>query len=141
MSAKYNGLIFRTSLEARWAAFFDLVGWKWELNPQPINNWAPDFRVTFPCTHSECGGKHTILVSVLNVSSVSDFGKHPCLQYPYGFNENQTALTADAGAAFGNGPSVTYWVMAHGAGGGDENVCEWTEDPFSDWEKAKKLVS
>jgi hypothetical protein len=36
MPAIYNGLMFKTELEATWAAFFDLAGWKWEVNPLPL---------------------------------------------------------------------------------------------------------
>lgn len=41
----YSGVTFRSRLEARWAAFFDLIGWKWEYEPFDLNGWAPDFRV------------------------------------------------------------------------------------------------
>ncbi len=43
---KYAGVMFRSRLEARWAAFFDLIGWKWEYEPFDLNGWAPDFRIT-----------------------------------------------------------------------------------------------
>lgn len=70
MSAKYQTMTFDTGLEAKWAAFFDLAGWKWIYKPDPIENWRPDFKATFPCGHSECGGSHTILISVLPVDSI-----------------------------------------------------------------------
>lgn len=41
----YNGVQFRSRLEARWAAFFDLCHWKWEYEPIDLNGWIPDFRV------------------------------------------------------------------------------------------------
>ncbi len=41
----YAGVKFRSRLEARWAAFFDLIGWKWEYEPFDLDGWAPDFRV------------------------------------------------------------------------------------------------
>jgi hypothetical protein len=41
----YNGVQFRSRLEARWAAFFDLCKWKWEYEPIDLNGWIPDFRV------------------------------------------------------------------------------------------------
>ena len=40
---KYNHCQFRSRLEAKWAAFFDLVGWKWEYDPFDLNGWIPDF--------------------------------------------------------------------------------------------------
>lgn len=39
----YKGIEFRSRLEARWAAFFDLLGWKWEYEPCDFDGWYPDF--------------------------------------------------------------------------------------------------
>jgi len=40
---KYSGVQFRSRLEASWAAFFDLVGWKWTYEPVDLPGWIPDF--------------------------------------------------------------------------------------------------
>lgn len=40
---KYGGFTFRSRLEARWAAFFDIVGWKWDYEPTDLEGWSPDF--------------------------------------------------------------------------------------------------
>lgn len=39
----YNGIQFRSMLEAKWAAFFDLVGWKYQYEPFEMNGKVPDF--------------------------------------------------------------------------------------------------
>jgi hypothetical protein len=39
----YAGVNFRSRLEARWAAFFDLADIKWEYEPFDLEGWAPDF--------------------------------------------------------------------------------------------------
>lgn len=39
----YSGVRFRSRLEARWAAFFDYVGWRWDYEPLDLNGWIPDF--------------------------------------------------------------------------------------------------
>ena len=39
----YNGVQFRSRLEATWAAFFDLCGWDWDYEPIDFNGWIPDF--------------------------------------------------------------------------------------------------
>ena len=39
----YAGVDFRSRLEARWAAFFDLMGWRWEYEPIDEAGWVPDF--------------------------------------------------------------------------------------------------
>jgi hypothetical protein len=40
---KYKGRIYRSKLEARWAAFFDIVGWGYEYEPCNFKGWIPDF--------------------------------------------------------------------------------------------------
>lgn len=41
----YQGVRFRSRLEARWAAFFDLLGFRWNYEPYDLNRWAPDFEL------------------------------------------------------------------------------------------------
>lgn len=41
----YAGTRFRSRLEGRWAAFFDLIGWRWIYEPFDTANWIPDFLV------------------------------------------------------------------------------------------------
>lgn len=40
---EYAGVNFRSRTEARWAAFFDLIGLKWDYEPFDLEGWAPDF--------------------------------------------------------------------------------------------------
>lgn len=44
---KYAGVQFRSRLEARWAAFFDLVRWPWEYEPIDLAGYIPDFVLGF----------------------------------------------------------------------------------------------
>jgi len=39
----YRGRRYRSRLEARWAAFFDLLDWKHEYEPFDLGEWMPDF--------------------------------------------------------------------------------------------------
>jgi hypothetical protein len=41
----YGGVQFRSRLEARWAAFFDIAGWRWQYEPIDLDGWIPDFRL------------------------------------------------------------------------------------------------
>jgi hypothetical protein len=41
----YHGVRFRSRLEAKWAAFFDLAAWRWEYEPFDMDGWAPDFLI------------------------------------------------------------------------------------------------
>lgn len=140
--AIYNGLQFRTRLEARWAAFFDLAGWEWHVNPVAVDDWAPDFRVTFPCRHSECAGTHTLLVAIVPSSNIDDIKSHPCLENAYGVCAAYKGLNVavDAGAVFGTSPKVSQWEFVHGSGGGIYEVGSFVHDANSLWEKTFKLV-
>lgn len=42
----YNGVLYRSRLEARWAAFFDLIKWKFTYEPYDLDKWSPDFKIT-----------------------------------------------------------------------------------------------
>jgi hypothetical protein len=42
----YRGATFRSRLEARWAAYFDLRGWPWVYEPWDGNGYIPDFILT-----------------------------------------------------------------------------------------------
>lgn len=41
----YKGIQFRSRLEAKWACFFDNLGWRWEYEPTDFNGWIPDFAI------------------------------------------------------------------------------------------------
>ena len=141
MSSAYKGIVFDTDLQARWAAFFDLAGWTWQKDPVPIKNWKPEFRVTFNCGHSECHGTHTILISVLPIDNVNGVKGHPALSHCYSVEDSTGRKVADAGAVFGLSPNATLWEMAHGAGGGVEDVTKWIDNANALWSKAGANVS
>ncbi len=42
----YKGRQYRSRLEARWAAMFDFLGWRYEYEPVDFNGWIPDFVIT-----------------------------------------------------------------------------------------------
>ncbi|WP_413791120.1 MULTISPECIES: hypothetical protein [unclassified Pseudomonas] len=140
MSASYKGLEFQTELLARWAAFFDLAGWQWNTSVSPVFNWKPDFMVTFPCGHSECGGSHTLLVSVLPVDTIDSLRAHPAIRQPYCVRDESDQILADGGALFGNGPNATHWEITHGAGGGYEDVYFRVNDAARFWHETRSLV-
>ena len=51
----YADTVFRSRLEASWAAFFDLAGWRWQYEPYDLKGWTPDFLIE---------GAHPMLVEV-----------------------------------------------------------------------------
>jgi len=40
---QYGGRRYRSRLEARWASFFDQLGWRHEYEPFDLGAWSPDF--------------------------------------------------------------------------------------------------
>lgn len=51
----YNGVTFRSRLEARWAAFFDEFKIAWDYEPFDLEGWSPDFSIRGP------GGKQMLV--------------------------------------------------------------------------------
>ena len=43
---KYDGMQFRSRLEAKWACLFDSLGWTWEYEPYDLKGYIPDFVLT-----------------------------------------------------------------------------------------------
>ena len=41
----YQGIEYRSRLEARWAAMFDNIGWKFTYEPFDTNGYIPDFLI------------------------------------------------------------------------------------------------
>lgn len=44
---KSMGIWFRSRLEARWANFFELIGWGWDYEPFDLLDYVPDFVVEY----------------------------------------------------------------------------------------------
>lgn len=42
----YRGVRMRSRTEARWAAMFDRLGWRWSYEPFDLNGYIPDFVIT-----------------------------------------------------------------------------------------------
>lgn len=59
IETRYNGINFRSRLEAKWAAMFDLLRWGWTYEPTDFNGWIPDFAIH---------GKEIVYVEVKPVS-------------------------------------------------------------------------
>jgi hypothetical protein len=124
----YGGTLFRSRLEARWAAFFDLAGWKWEYEPIDFVGWTPDFLISYYCGHSDCDPYHSLYIEVKPYSSIDQFNGHPCRPNGYSIH--------DGPGAFGLSPEITEWCLTHGAGGGTEDVTCRVEEWERLWREA-----
>lgn len=104
----YKGVQFRSRLEAKWAYFFDALGWQWEYEPIDLDYYIPDFLLLgdIPC-----------LVEVKPYSLLAEFeplaANLPEAGYDYlivGINPFLT-LVNNSGPAFG------YTCQGDGVGG------------------------
>ena len=149
IKTRYKGISFRSRLEAKWAAFFDLCEWRWEYEPVDFRfentGWIPDFFVEFPCGHSECNGSHTIYAEVKPYRTIKEFEGHPAYNIEHGkilyskvspsgelpnYLDDEPydtfSLGVDAVALLGLSPSSgTSQIrsLSHGDGGGDFDIC------------------
>ena len=89
----YQGVRFRSRLEARWAAFFDLAGWSWEYEPVELAGWAPDFLLHVPTP---------LYVEVKPHLTLEAFHGHTVWSLMDG---DYSPIPA----AFGNSPITTRW--------------------------------
>jgi hypothetical protein len=133
IAINYAGTVFRSRLESRWAAFFDLAGWYWEYEPPETGGWIPDFLLI--------GAKQVTKVEVkpiewitdaLEVTDRSDLAKVK--------NYLAEATPCDAGAEVlvlgaypyfnGDGPMLgTFLSMGWGTTTGDDVSWNVWSDP------------
>jgi hypothetical protein len=127
----YAGVMFRSRLEARWAAFFDLLGWEWKYEPVDLDGWTPDFYLKFPCSHSECNGCHDLYVEVKPYSRDEQFEGHFAYKVEYGCVMGEVdedgvcrgvSIGADGAGRFGLDSGVARFMIGHGDGGGDYDL-------------------
>lgn len=52
----FDGVLFRSRHEAKWAAFFNSLNWKWDYEPLELDGYLPDFDILF--------GKKPLLVEI-----------------------------------------------------------------------------
>lgn len=63
----YAGVNFRSRLEARWAAFFDLANIEWEYEPLDLEGWCPDFLLRLKLCNVLCEVKPSDLISAMDL--------------------------------------------------------------------------
>lgn len=85
---KYKGVLFSSKLEARWAAFFDLLRVRWEYEPVDLAGWTPDFYVHIACT---CGHRHDCLAEVKPFRFDQQWTGHPIMR-EWGSTESDGGL-------------------------------------------------
>ena len=138
----YKDVMFRSRLEARWAAFFDLAGWQWEYEPIDLVGWSPDFKIDIPCRES-CGGKHTALIEIKPYYDMNEFYHHPVAYYKYGNGRDDfplDSLPVDTVAGFGANPDIAFLDITHEDSGGMYTPSELIPNASSKWKEAGNIV-
>lgn len=59
----YKGMRYRSRLEAKWSAFFDVLGWQFQYEPEDLGSWSPDFQLI------TAGGLHPVFIEVKPISA------------------------------------------------------------------------
>lgn len=70
----YEGRQYRSRLEAKWAAFFDRLGWQYEYEPIDLGAWSPDFSLR--------GSQGPIYVEVKPIDRPDEDTMTKMAQYP-----------------------------------------------------------
>lgn len=104
----YSGIRFRSRLEARWAAFFSILGWKWEYEPFDLNGWIPDFALH---------GRETVLVEVKPIVWGSDSATEERRTVGKKITDAVRETHASALPMLLVGTSLTGWSAPSGGGG------------------------
>jgi hypothetical protein len=123
----YAGVHFRSRLEARWAAFFNCMKWKWEYEPVDLEGWTPDFRVATPIV---------LLAEVKPFDSLDQFRLHPCWDLGLCLG-----LNIQASGWRNNGRVVTLMELGYNTEGAwiaAGNLTQWKPKPVK---KKKKVVT
>jgi hypothetical protein len=86
-----------------------------------------------------------LLIDVQPFDDIASFAGRRCMDFAFGAshkpNGEEETIPADASAAFGINPDVTYWQMSHGAGGGEENIRNWTPtNAHQLWKQAGNII-
>jgi hypothetical protein len=88
IETSYKGVLFRSRLEAKWAAFFDLLEWSWKYEPVDLRGWSPDFFIFVRRkSRSPLRGhfrEMKLLAEVKPYTSVDQFYGHQCEEHLYG---------------------------------------------------------
>lgn len=132
----YAGVQFRSRLEARWAAFFDLWGARWDYEPIDLSGWIPDFIVdrcllveVKPCQSSADLEDHTAKIASANCAAAK-----PLRVYLLGSNPGAILAASPREISAGTWSSTAEdvpWHFPHrrarncGCGGQCSMACPW----------------
>jgi hypothetical protein len=134
----FDGVQYRSRLEARWAAFFTLLKWEFQYEPFDLPDWVPDFRVVV--SHPDFG-TYKVLAEVKPYYIWEGFNGHALWNYIYAFSD-KSAPGVDTTAGFGISPEVAFisYTSSESGGGVDALEVFLPDNWESLWKQAGNLV-
>jgi hypothetical protein len=105
IETKYKGVLFRSRLEAKWASFFDVLGWQWDYEPCDLPRWSPDFFIEIERQRRNSVEirRISLLAEIKPYSTAPQFNEHEFTKHLYG----HPLFHCDACVGFGVNPGVT----------------------------------
>lgn len=100
---RYAGVQFRSRLEARWAAFFDICEWRWDYEPIDLDGYIPDFLVDTPDTKQ-------LLVEVKPALKLTDYQEAQATIDESEWSGEAATVGALVGAAYGGAMPGYSWL-------------------------------
>ena len=150
----YNSIQFRSRLESRWAAFFDLIGWNYTYEPYDLEKWSPDFKLT-----TQAGTKFLVEVKPaeltdkklrMKIGNATEFASGILLvselpfKYPY---PNCIGLTSVFGKTLNSNKEIDFEFCTsvimdiYGQGKDIHNLCQADEVVHSNFNNAKDFCT
>lgn len=118
----YAGVTFRSRLEARWAAFFTALGWRWSYEPFDSHGWIPDFALS-----STYGMGRPVLVEVKPIDA---FDRATAEKIDAADLDHEVLLTGYV-LPLWNGRLTAGWLR-------DANM-DWSPAPLGRWTNGRDL--
>lgn len=111
----YNGRRYRSRLEARWAAYFDLLGWHHEYEPCDLGTWSPDFALW---------GKRPQFPVYVEVKPIDQWDRQIARKMADACHDGENILLVGKTPYFGTGWEQLGWMGETHMG---EYEASWTE--------------
>ena len=132
----YKERNYRSRLEAKWAAFFDLCGWRYEYEPLDLNGWFPDFAL-----YGDKGNRILVEVKPLVSFSENVAAKIQGAAEAACMTENELLLLGEGPFRNEYGQWRIGWLLdLQSWVEGDDPVefNEWAEAAWGQWKEADK---
>lgn len=129
IETRYNGIIFRSRLEAKWAAMFDLLGWEWTYEPTDFNGWIPDFAI------------HGSEIIYVEVKPVTEFPQEVADKLDASGCTDEALIVGMRGPTWSDehGGSIVGWLRENAYVDGRDTEFWWEPAVMGRWHGSKRI--